>query len=286
MSDSWFKWHIAPDDNPADGCDPQEASALKDYLRSTIITAEEAARAIVLPIEDGSNPDDDGLSKENAEPEFYRLWNLIIDALKALPEHRIKIIGLLKAIQNLPPTVHSTSQSQGHDIHWANLPGFGHLWSDLKVSGNWRRSATQWDPEQRENVRQDYIQQANLEAELVMAGIAGVSLQWGLGTICDALERQDAVLDFEVPAANEWFQIAGKRILEHAGGEVIGYLRERDLWKQAEARKPRWMMWRERLGWIAEDEELGEKVTAAADMAYDAIDAAAGDWSRGFRSQR
>jgi len=278
MSDSWFAWHVAPDGNPEDGCDPREASALKDYLRSTTMTAEEAARAIILPIEDGARPNDDSLPKEDAKHDFYRLWNLIIDALNDLPEQRAKIIDLLKAIQTLPPTLHSTSRLQGQDIHWANLPGFGHLWSDLKVSGDWRRSATQWDPEQRENVRQDYIKQATLEAQLAMADIAGVSIQWGLGTICDALELQDAVLDFEVPAASEWFQIAGKRILEHAGGEVIGYLRERDLWKQADGRKPRWTMWRERLGWIAEDEELDEKVIAAADMAYDAIDAAVGDW--------
>lgn len=62
-----------------------------------------------------------------------------------------------------------------------------------------------------------------MEARLVHAGLAGVPLDWGYEVVADALERSDAVLDFEVPAAARWVvRCAGlfKRGAEGGGGEL------------------------------------------------------------------
>ena len=95
MSDAWFNWQIAPDGEPEDGCHPQEASALKDYVQSTTITAEATARIITLPVTKEPKTDRKGQSSDN----LHRLWGLIINALIDLPEHRPRIIQLLQAIQ-------------------------------------------------------------------------------------------------------------------------------------------------------------------------------------------
>ena len=260
MSDTWFEWHVSPDGTSEDGCDPREASALKEYLRSTTMTKEATALAITIPIQNEA--------KSELKPNFTRLWGLIIDALKDLPEHRTKIIQLLVAIQSLPSTCPATERTRESAIHRNELQGFGNLWADMTVSGNWRRRVSSWDPKQREEVRQDFIREASIEAQLCIANISGVSLEWGLGTICDALEDKDAVLDFEIPAAKEWFQAAGKQIFEQANDGIDGYLRERNLWHKGETEKGRWVFWKQRLRSLAENKDQSEEVRTAAKMAY------------------
>lgn len=129
MSDAWFTWPLAPDGNPEDGCHSQEAAALKDYISSTTITPEAAARNITLPVANEPETAHKGQSSDN----LYRLWTLIIDGLTDLPEHRGKIIQLLQAIQNLPLSNGREDEAIGKQIQWADLPNFGHLWSDLMI---------------------------------------------------------------------------------------------------------------------------------------------------------
>ena len=151
MSDAWFTWHLAPDGNPEDRCHPQEAAALKDYIRSPTITPKAAARNIALPV--ANEPET--AYKGQSSDDLYRLWTLIINGLTNLPEHRGKIIQLLQAIQNLPLSNGREGEAQGKQIQWADLPNFGHLWSDLKIPNNWRSAIRKWAPERREGVRQD-----------------------------------------------------------------------------------------------------------------------------------
>ncbi|KAL9630691.1 MAG: hypothetical protein Q9164_006295, partial [Protoblastenia rupestris] len=158
MSDDWFNWHLNPDGNKEDGCHPQEAAALKDYLQSKNTNVVEVAHAITLPVENEADPCDN----------CHRLWNLLIDALDDLPEHRIKLITLLQAIQKLP-SAHRKPEEKRSSIEWHDLPGFGHLWSDCHVDDNWRSLMRKWGPQQREAVRSDYRKQAEIEAQLVMA---------------------------------------------------------------------------------------------------------------------
>ena len=272
MSDAWFTWHTAPDGDPEDGCDPQEAAALKDYIHSATVSPETAARRITLPVTNEPETVRKGQSSDN----LYRLWSLIIDALSDLPEHRPKVVKLLQAIQKLPTPDRKDYDAKQRQISWAELPNFASLWSDLKVSNNWRIGMIKWTPEQREDVRQDYIKQATIDAKLVVANISGVSISWGLECLCDTLERSDAVLDFEVPAANEWLEIAGDRIFEASDGERIGSLRERELWKpEGEGSKQRWCMWKRRLQSMADNEEHGLETREAAKKAIEAMNAVA-----------
>ena len=55
MSDDWFAWNIAPDGDIEDGCYPQEAQALKDYLGQDT-TSTDAVQAITRPIATATNP--------------------------------------------------------------------------------------------------------------------------------------------------------------------------------------------------------------------------------------
>ncbi|CAF9925895.1 MAG: hypothetical protein ALECFALPRED_003246 [Alectoria fallacina] len=272
MSEAWFTWHLAPDGDPEDGCDPQEAAALKDYIHSTTITPETTARAITLAVTNEPKTVRKGQSSDN----LYRLWSLSIDALTDLPEHRPKIIRLVQAIQTLPASYRKEGEAQEKQLRWADLPNFGSLWSDSKVSNNWRSNVRKWAPEQREGIRQDYIKQASIDAQLVVAAVSGISISWGLGCICDALERSDAVPDFEVPAAKEWLENTSDRIFEESDREMTGYLRERDLWRQEEGgRKQRWDFWKGRLQSMAESEELGLETRQAAKKAVEAMKAVA-----------
>ena len=118
--------------------------------------------------------------------------------------------------------------------------------------------------------------QATIDAQLVVADVDGIPVSWRLGCICDALEQNDEVPDFEVPAAKEWLEIAGKRIFEESDGETTGYLRERDLWKhEGGARKQRWNLWKERLQSMVESQELATETRESANKALEAIQAVA-----------
>ena len=269
MSDAWFDCQVAPDGDPEDGCHPQEAAALKDYVQSTTITAEATARIITLPVTEEPETDRKGQSSDN----LCRLWGLIINGLIDLPEHRRKIIRLLQAIQNLPTATKKEGEGQHGPIRWANLPNFGHLWADLKVSNNWRSEIRNWPSKQYEGVRKDFIEQAKIEAQLVVAGIGGLPISWGLRCICDAFEGREAVLDFEVPAAEEWLVLAGDLIFKNSDCDVSEELSERDLWKQeGEERKQRWNFWKRRLHLMAESEELAVRIKEAAKKALEAME--------------
>lgn len=75
MSDAWFTWHIAPDGDSEDGCDREEAGALKDYIHSATVTPETVARRIILPVTNESET----LRKGQSSNNLFRLWSLIID---------------------------------------------------------------------------------------------------------------------------------------------------------------------------------------------------------------
>lgn len=270
MSDEWFSWHVAPDSDPEDGCHPDEAAALKDYLRSSGMNARTAARAITIPMENESTDEEDNVA-------CCRLWTLIIDALIDFPEQRSKVVELLAAIQTLPMADEDDTNSPQRRIQWSGLPGFGHLWADLNVESDWR-DMLKWSPEQREAIRQSYIKQAAVGVRLFKAHIDGINVNCGLSTICDALERKDAALDFEVPAAKEWLAMAATPILEASKSEItgsFGSLRVRDLWSPDKSSNERWQFWMERLQSILSSEDLDLETKEAAQTAYEAIQAVA-----------
>ncbi|KAI1764642.1 hypothetical protein GGR53DRAFT_493156 [Hypoxylon sp. FL1150] len=243
MSDTWFSDKLTPDGDAEDGCHPAEAEALKKYLRQEI-GAEEAAQAITQPIANSSNPGAD----------LPRLWDLLIDALIELPSDKIEsLITLVGAIENLPePDFADVEESKqlAHGKLWRGLPGLGHLYADIHQSADWRETALKADDTERTRLREYHVRKAEVEARLAVAGLAGIPMDWGYETVADALERSDALLDFQVPAAAQWLRIAGARFVEGAtrGEESWALDRQRNLWEGGKAMTvQRYSFWRDRL---------------------------------------
>lgn len=260
MSDEWFKSKIAPADAPEDGCHPFQAKALQDYYYQKV-SAQEAARAITQPIGSSANPDDN----------LYRLWGLLIDALVELPETEISnLVKLLDTIQRLPdPGSPAESRVTGSapssaSPFWRGLPRFGHMWADEHKQDHWRDTLSTKDPAKRGERRARHIRTARVEARLNVADVGDIPLDWGYDCIADALERRDAVLDFEIPAAAEWIAVAGNRLYAGAvdSRESWALKRRRDFpMEDMRMTKERWAFWIKRM------EELGGQYDIAVDAA-------------------
>lgn len=253
MSDSWFSFKLAPDGAVEDGCHPEEAQAMKCYLRQET-TATEAARATTHPIVTADNPGED----------LARLWGFLMDSLLELPaEHAESLLELLKAIEKLPEPDFTAidGSKRPYEKLWRGLPGFGHLWSDSYQSGSWRRTAAATSGPARGALRDTHIRKAEIEARLVTAGLGGIPIDWGYEVVADALESGNALLDFEIPAAARWLVICGQRFRQGAeNGEKSWALKphvtkssmtpSRDLWEAPSDQVlslGRWSSWEGRL---------------------------------------
>ncbi|CBX97069.1 hypothetical protein LEMA_P102000.1 [Plenodomus lingam JN3] len=259
-----------------DGCHPDEAQALKDYLRNKTTTVE-AAQAITRPLVTSSDPRED----------LVRLWSILMDALVELPsEHTDHLIALVSAIEDLPEPDFSTIEGskQPREKLWRGLPGFGHLWADCYQSSSWRATVVDLEGEKRKAFLDEHIKKAQVEARLVASGLAGIEIDWAYEVIADALESSNALLDFEIPAAAEWLECCAQRLRQGAAmGKPSWALKpriseatctsSRDL---LEARSEgvmslkRWKAWQERLMKLQEDEGE-EEVTEAARRALEAM---------------
>lgn len=251
MSDSWFQSKIAPANEPDEGCRPYEAEALQAYINQSL-SANEAAHALTQPISATENPYDN----------LYHLWGLLQDALVELPETEVsRLIELLGTIQDLP------SPDPSKDFSWHGLPSFGHMWSDTYKRDSWRRTLSTKDSAKRAEQRAKHVRVAHVEAQLVVADVGAIPLDWGYDCIADALERKDTVLDFEIPAAAEWIAVSGKQLYVGVvqGRESWALERKRDFGKEEKKMsKERWGFWKERL------REVGEQDEGVRDMARSA----------------
>ena len=91
-------------------------------------------------------------------------------------------------------------------------------------------------------------------------------LSWGYECISEALECQDALWDFEVPAAAVWIKIAGARFREGArkGDKTWALERKGRLWLPGPMSMDRWNFWLERLEDI---ERIGKVISTTASEA-------------------
>ncbi|KAI2468848.1 hypothetical protein F4781DRAFT_247893 [Annulohypoxylon bovei var. microspora] len=124
-----------------------------------------------------------------------------------------------------------------HGKLWRGLPGFGHLYADIHQSTDWREKALKAEATERGRLREYHTRKAEIEARLAVAGLASIPIDWGYETVADALESSDALLDFQIPAAAEWLDIAGARFREGAAKSEESWAldRQRDLWKGGKA---------------------------------------------------
>jgi hypothetical protein len=91
-----------------DGCHPDEAQALSDYLRGNLTEAEAAKRIIAATVNETS-----------PSQETYRLWVLLSEALVELSDrNQQKTLDLIAQIQALSPA---------SDIQRAYLPAFASM---------------------------------------------------------------------------------------------------------------------------------------------------------------
>jgi hypothetical protein len=258
MSDDWFSSKLAPEQENH----PEEVEALKDYLRQKT-TATEAAQAITRPVVTAECPRDD----------LSRLHILLLDALVELPDHTELLLALLQAIENLPEpdftAVQPTKRPQ--EKLWKGLPHFANRWYDVSYrSGSWKMDAEAASGPKRDTLRDEHVRKAEVEARLVMAGLAGIPIDWGYEVIDDAL-GSDALLDFEVPAAAEWFAICGQRFRQGAEeGEKSYVLKDEGMSLK------RWSLWEARL---RELQAQSGAVQRAATKALNAIHEADREWS-------
>jgi hypothetical protein len=186
-----------------DGCHHEEAKALCDYLSGNI-PVQEAAERIVSPVLEEADP----------PTELYRLWGLLSDALVELTDDRQTILDLLAAIQSLPPHTR---------INWSQLPGFGHMWSDLNrlhLHGPdpWEKGTL--TDARRVELCHHFDTIGRVEAEMFLRDIGGVSADWGyevINLVCSRRLGLD-VLMFEVHA---WLECAGTQLRDGLKPEEI-----------------------------------------------------------------
>lgn len=256
MSDDWFSSKLAPEQENH----PEEVGVLKNYLRQKT-TATEAAGNITRPVVTSETPEDD----------LSRLQVLLLDALVDLPDHTEPLLALLQAIEVLPePDFTAVAPNkQPQEKLWRGLPYFANRWYDIGYrSGSWKMDAEKTSGSEHDTLRDEHVRRAEVEARLVMAGLAGIPIGWGYEVIEDALGG-DALLDFEVPAAAEWFAVCGKRFRQGAGkGERTYALKDEGMSLE------RWALWEARL---RELQAQSGVVRRAATKALDAIHEANGE---------
>ncbi|CAG8427381.1 unnamed protein product [Penicillium salamii] len=250
--DAWFDQHTAPMDGEEEtGAHPHQAAALKAYLKGESKPSETAAAM--------TRPHD----SEKQIDLRDRVLGIIEDALFELPEsHTPALVDLLKELSQLP------DEEDGEPV-WRNLMSFGHSWSDGWKQSHWREALATRDPVTRAKRRKAHVHLAFVEASCAMAAPGPnaedglLPLSWGYECISEALECQDAMWDFEVPAAAVWIKIAGERLREGArkGEKCWALERKGRLWAAGPMSMDRWNFWLKRLEQI---EEMGNVISSSA----------------------
>jgi hypothetical protein len=204
-----------------DGCHPEEAQALSNYLHSSIIK-EQAAERITRRLLDEPRP---------AE-ETYRVWALICEALVELsPKDRPRILELLSQIQALPPKF---------GIQWANLPGFASMWDTLyrlhlHGSDGWENEAESLDEGRVHELRKHFEAVGLVEAELLIRGFDAVTNEHRGFEVLDLVCSNRAGLDIFLSKVLAWLEVAGQELRNKAQSEETSAERWTQ-WKQEVSR--------------------------------------------------
>ncbi|KAM0705282.1 hypothetical protein Q7P35_008072 [Cladosporium inversicolor] len=208
---TWFDEQTAPTPealSAGDGCHPDEARALSDYLNG-IIATEETARIITAPI----------LNETNPPEELYRLWGLSSDGMIELSaEYRHKMVDLLSHVKSLPPAC---------GIVWANLPGFGSMWDSLNRlhlhgADSWERSIGSIEQKDIDELRRAFAATGHAEAEMFLRGV--VTADWGYGVLNLACSGRPG-LDIFASEILAWLDTAGERLREEKASSEETVLR-------------------------------------------------------------
>ncbi|SMR53991.1 unnamed protein product [Zymoseptoria tritici ST99CH_1A5] len=254
-SQAWFDERIASTASAlaaGDGCHPDEAEALAQYLSGSI-TTDEAAINITAPI----------LAEADPPQECYRLWGLLCDALVELSEEECqKTIDLLLAIRNLP--------SSSTALVWSQLPGFASMWDTLhrlhlQGRDGWEAEVETLTESRRSKLREHFTAIGSAEAKLFVNGLVGA--EWGF-KVLDLLSSKRPGLDIFLSEIHAWLKIAGDKLRAAAKVEDKDCNTE---WQVGEvATTKHWASWKEdfsRLG--REGSGISEEGRRLAAACYD-----------------
>jgi hypothetical protein len=225
-----------------DGCHPDEAQALSDYLRGNL-TEPEAAKRITATI----------INEKSPSQQTYRLWGLLSEALVELSDRdRQKTLDLLAETRTLPPT---------SDIQWAQLPGFGSMWYDLYKSHlHGGCGIGIFDPEHQDELRRTYEAAGRAEAEMLIRDFGVVDEQRGY-LIVNQVCSDGPEIEILISEVFGWLDVAGWKLKERAMSETIVRKYTRSL--DGDYRKKHtvegtlaehWAVWKDRLWRISQGE--------------------------------
>ena len=139
------------------------------------------------------------------------------------------------------------------------------MWAEEHKQDHWGYTIFLEGSAKYDDQRTKHIRKANIEAQLAIANIGSIPLDWGYDCIANALERRDAIIDFEVPAAAQWIMVAGDRLHSGAvqGKESWALERKRDFQQwNAKMSLDRWSFWVKRMVELGGETEVVAKMTA------------------------
>jgi hypothetical protein len=205
---AWFDSkmaYTAKELQDGDGCHPDEAQALSDYLRG-VISCTETSKRITAAI----------LNEKNPPEELYRLWALLSEAMIEVGEEaRDETIDLLAQIKALPPA---------RDVQWAELSGFASMWDTLyRLHLHGSCGAGMFNKENKSNLQQEYEAVGRAEAKMLLRGIV-VSENWGyriLNLVCS--DRPE--LEVLICEVFGWLDVAGWKLKEKVMSEKTARVR-------------------------------------------------------------
>lgn len=256
---AWFESKAAPTAEAVaagDGCHPDEAQALADYLNGAV-SIHEAAKRITSPI----------LAEADPPQETYRLWGLLCEALVELnDEERHKTLDLLSAIQSLP----SSSA-----LAWSRLTGFASMWDTLyrlHLHGpdGWEGELETLSDDRKSRLRRFFSSVGTAEAEMFVRGFSTVvEADWGFKVLNLACSERRGVEIFlnEIYA---WLKVAGFKLQGDLKPEHQG---ESDEWKTGNTTTTKhWLRWEKALSDLSkQDGKLSEEGRMLAAQCYDCM---------------
>lgn len=202
--DTWFEGKIADTLEAArngDGCHPDEANALNDYLTG-LVSARETARIITAPI----------LVEKDPPQYLFRLWSQISEAMVELDEDdRRKIIDLLSRIKDLKPMT---------GVAWAELKGFASMWFDLYrlhmhgsgLRGGWSRDVDSFESF-HSAMAQEYETVGRAEAGMFLQGL--ILRCWGY-EVLNLVHREQPELGIYISQIFGWLDTAIDELKKYA----------------------------------------------------------------------
>lgn len=241
---TWIESKVAETSDAArngDGCHPEEAQALSDYLDGTTASSQEAARRITAPI----------LSESHPSEHTFRLWALLCEAIVELNvEYRHLTFNLLSQIQALPSSF---------GIEWNRLPGFAGMWNDLYGLHLHGAGPSPIDVALFDEIKHIYDKIGHAEAEMFLWGFPMFSERCGY-RVLNLVYRDRLGIEFYLGQILGWLEVAGWKLKQNAmSNKTIRTMREYGSCGQDERMNvertlaEHWEVWKEAMLGLCQD---------------------------------